>query len=300
MTTVDDNLLQAAAFRRLYPEQYYDKFINQGTRPDGRPLATCRTATIGLGPISSTDASSLIKIGNSSVLVGLKYDIESSNGSSSSSFLRFKVEFSPFFCPDYHLKGRNPELVGCIAERIRHVFTSNGVLDSTQLIVANGKARWVITVSIYVLEHDGCLLDAVVLGVSSALLCSKIPAAKFTKEGRIQRLSTSNSSKSTSDTVVEGKALRLSAVPLGLSFAMYKESLLVDPVLEEEELGSDSISIVIDGQRNIYGLFKTGIQEANSNLIRKCIEAAHLRHRELLALITQAVENHLEESEDDE
>lgn len=36
--------LQADSFKRLYPDQYLAKFIEQGVRPDGRPLALPRQA----------------------------------------------------------------------------------------------------------------------------------------------------------------------------------------------------------------------------------------------------------------
>ena len=34
--------MEASAFARLYPEQYYDKFLAEGARPDGRPLGRAR------------------------------------------------------------------------------------------------------------------------------------------------------------------------------------------------------------------------------------------------------------------
>lgn len=40
--------LQADAFKRLYPEQYLERFLAEGLRPDGRTPAACRPATIGM------------------------------------------------------------------------------------------------------------------------------------------------------------------------------------------------------------------------------------------------------------
>ncbi len=48
--------MDADTFRRLYPDDYLRKFVEQGLRPDGRPLAAARPTSIGLGAVSTADA----------------------------------------------------------------------------------------------------------------------------------------------------------------------------------------------------------------------------------------------------
>ena len=48
--------VDAETFRRLYPHDYLRKFVEQGLRPDGRPLAAARPTSIGLGAVSTADA----------------------------------------------------------------------------------------------------------------------------------------------------------------------------------------------------------------------------------------------------
>lgn len=67
--------LQAEAFQRLYPDQYLAKFVAQGVRPDGRPLALPRATSIGLGVVTTADSSALVKIGSTSVLAGAKCEV---------------------------------------------------------------------------------------------------------------------------------------------------------------------------------------------------------------------------------
>lgn len=38
-----------AAFRLLYPEEFFSKFLSEGVRPDGRPLGRVRPSNIGFG-----------------------------------------------------------------------------------------------------------------------------------------------------------------------------------------------------------------------------------------------------------
>lgn len=67
--------IEADAFQRLYPDQYYAKFIQRGVRPDGRPLALARPTSIALGAVHTADASALVKIGSTTVLAGVKCEV---------------------------------------------------------------------------------------------------------------------------------------------------------------------------------------------------------------------------------
>ena len=44
---------RAAAFQCVHPEQFYQRFISHGIRPDGRLLASCRPMVIGSGHVNS-------------------------------------------------------------------------------------------------------------------------------------------------------------------------------------------------------------------------------------------------------
>lgn len=72
-----EEVLQADAFKKLYPEQYYSRFISQNTRPDGRTLGRARIATVGLGVISTADSSALVRIGATSVIAAVKLEVRS-------------------------------------------------------------------------------------------------------------------------------------------------------------------------------------------------------------------------------
>lgn len=69
------NELQAEAFKRLYPNEYYAKFISKSLRPDGRPLGGARATTIGIHPLESTNSSALVKIGNTTAMAGIKLQV---------------------------------------------------------------------------------------------------------------------------------------------------------------------------------------------------------------------------------
>ena len=67
--------LQASAFKRIYPDQYYAEFISRHLRPDGRQFEEARHATIGVGTVQSADSSALVKLGSTTVLAGVKLEV---------------------------------------------------------------------------------------------------------------------------------------------------------------------------------------------------------------------------------
>lgn len=63
------------AFKRIYPEEYYLKFLEQDVRPDGRNLTDVRNTLISVGTISTANGSSFVKIGTTSVVCGIKAEV---------------------------------------------------------------------------------------------------------------------------------------------------------------------------------------------------------------------------------
>ena len=49
--------MEAAAYKRLYPHEYYRKFLAEETRLDGRPLARARDASVASGAAPPADGS---------------------------------------------------------------------------------------------------------------------------------------------------------------------------------------------------------------------------------------------------
>ena len=72
--TSREQALEPEAFKKLYPEQYYQRFIDSGVRPDGRPFGRCRPTTIGLDAVGTADASALVKVGSTTALAGVKLE----------------------------------------------------------------------------------------------------------------------------------------------------------------------------------------------------------------------------------
>lgn len=81
------------AFKRIYPEDYYLKFLEHKLRPDGRVLNATRKTVITTGSISSADGSSFVKLGSTAVICGIKAEVGPPNPTCSNIRKRLKIFF---------------------------------------------------------------------------------------------------------------------------------------------------------------------------------------------------------------
>ncbi|KAF7469894.1 Hypothetical predicted protein [Marmota monax] len=62
----------AARFKTVEPMEYYRRFLKENCHIDGREFGKFRTTTVNIVPISTTDGSALVKLGNTTVVYGVK------------------------------------------------------------------------------------------------------------------------------------------------------------------------------------------------------------------------------------
>lgn len=86
----------AAVFQRLHPDQYLNRFLDKGYRPDGRRIDAWRDVSINvgkysvllsrlcllLGSIATADGSALVRMGDTTMVCGVKAEIAEPTGSS--------------------------------------------------------------------------------------------------------------------------------------------------------------------------------------------------------------------------
>jgi exosome complex component RRP43 len=65
----------AETFKRVQPSEYYRRFLEQDIRPDGRIFSEFRPTIINTGCISTAHGSAVVRIGNTTVLCGIKAEV---------------------------------------------------------------------------------------------------------------------------------------------------------------------------------------------------------------------------------
>ncbi|GIL45664.1 hypothetical protein Vafri_2868 [Volvox africanus] len=286
--TISDDV-DAEAFKRLYPEQYYDRFLSEGLRPDGRPLGRARAVTIGAGAITSVDGSALVKVGRTTVLAGVRLEIiRPDEMSPSLGQLALSVELAPFSSQEYR-PGRPPDHVSVITEHLTTALLSgDDAVELTSLCIAQGKAAWRASLDLYVLDADGCVLDAALLAALAALRNTRIPPVRTTRDGHYVPVGGGRAGDAGGEGVVESSpiAIGLGRCPLGLTCCLYRGHLLVDPTADEERLAECCVSVVLDQHGRLQGVYKLGGKVlADAGTLVKCTEAARLRYRELSGIM---------------
>ncbi|KAK9836808.1 hypothetical protein WJX74_008486 [Apatococcus lobatus] len=280
--------LEADAFRKLYPHQFYANFLAKHTRPDGRALMQARPVSVTPNAVSSADSSATAKLGDSAAIAGVKLEVAvPAEESPDEGHLAVAVEMAPMSSPDVR-PGRPGEAAQCLAEQVSSILASSDVIPRQQLCIEQGRACWVVYLDIIVLNADGSLLDACLLAAWAALRSLRLPSVILTADGNVEPCDDlpQTSSAAAPEGVWAGRMLQLESQPVAQSCAMMGGKLISDCTAEEERLADTIIIIIVDGRGNLLGLIKAGgTAEAGDMIMQQCIEAAKLRQQDLCRLL---------------
>ncbi len=247
--------------------------LEKGKRLDGRSLNEYRPLSIELGYIPKAEGSALVRLGNTVVLVGIKTGIGSPfPDTPDEGILLVNAEFLPLASPSFE-PGPPDENATELARVVDRSLREIRAVDLSKLAITPGKKVWEIWVDIYVLDHDGNLLDASMLAAMAALSSAKMPEA-----------------------VVEDEEVKLNReklkdpVPVKhrvviVTVGKVDGHLIVDPTLEEESLLDARLAIAVSDDGRIVGMQKMGMGTFTADEVRQAIEMAmessKMLHQEL-------------------
>lgn len=67
--------VEGEAFARLYPRDYFSKFVEKNVRPDGRTLDEERPLNITMDVVSTANSSAMVRAGRSTAVAGVKLEV---------------------------------------------------------------------------------------------------------------------------------------------------------------------------------------------------------------------------------
>ena len=275
MSAVEANL-EAKAFQRLYPDQYFERFLKEGLRLDGRALNVCRPVTVAVQTNPSADASAVVKIGSTSILAGLRLEVMVPKDTApEDGSLVVNVEMTSLSYPEYR-PGKQTATVHTITQALNDLLLRHQIFDTKQLCISPGQAVWVAYLDIYILDACGSLLDACLLAAVAALLSTNLPAVHMTDEGNVERDSTGDTSSDATAAGLVGTPLALSCTPTAMTSGVYGTHLVPDPDHEEEALMDATITTIINEHGHLLGKMRSTIKE------RSRIQHAQHRSNECL------------------
>ncbi len=216
--------------------------VDAGKRLDGRGLADYREIKIEQGLIEKAEGSARVLLGNTQILVGVKVETgEPFPDTPNEGVMTVNAELVPLASPEFET-GPPDETSIELARIVDRGIRESKAIDTEKLVIEAGKKVFVVFVDVYVLNHDGNLIDASALAAVAALMNTKMPNYEI-KDGEVK--------------IKQGYSqLPLRSHPITVTIGKINNKMVVDPGLEEELVMDARISMAVNDEGNSCAIQK--------------------------------------------
>ncbi len=236
-----------------------------GKRIDGRKFDEYRDIKIEYGISKNAEGSAKVTLGNTVVVAGVKMEVgEPFPDRPDEGIMIVNAEFSPIASPEFE-PGPPNEYAIELARVVDRGIRESGAIDTKKLCIKEGEKVWMIFIDIYVMNHDGNLIDASALAAMAALLDAKFP--KLDEEGNVDY------HEHTEDKVPVVK------IPIAVTITKIGNFLFVDANKKEEDVMDARITITSTDVIN--GVQKGGSMGLTQDELNECIDLAVKKAKEL-------------------
>lgn len=228
----------------LIKRKQIEQLIEKGKRIDGREPNEYREFKLEQGIIERAEGSARVRLGKTEVVVGTKVEMgEPFSDTPNEGVLTVNAELVPLASPDFEA-GPPDETSIELARIVDRGIRESKVIDTEKLCIEPGKKVFVVFVDVYVLNHDGNLIDASALAAMAALMNTKMSNYEV-KDGEVK--------------IKSGYVqLPIKQHPITVTFAKIGDKLVVDPGIEEEQVMDARLSMAIDDDGDICAIQKGG------------------------------------------
>ncbi|MEM2093083.1 MAG: exosome complex protein Rrp42 [Candidatus Bathyarchaeia archaeon] len=243
------------------------QLISKGKRLDGRDLYDYRDIKVEQGIIEKAEGSAKVLLGKTEVMVGVKVEVgQPFQDTPNDGVLTVNAELVPLASPTFE-PGPPDENSIELARVVDRGIRESKAIDLPKLCIEPGKKVFVLFVDIYVLNHDGNLIDASALAALAALKNTKIFNYEV-QEGEVK--------------IKPGYTpLQLQTHPIAITFAKINDKLVADPWLEEEQVMDARLTITTDDQGRICAVQKGGSGYFTTKQIMEAAQIARDKAQEI-------------------
>ncbi|MGB8780584.1 MAG: exosome complex protein Rrp42 [Candidatus Bathyarchaeia archaeon] len=243
------------------------QMIDKEKRMDGRDLTDYREMKIEQGIIERAEGSARVLLGKTEVVVGVKIEMgEPFPDTPNEGVLTVNAELTPIASPAFEAGPPGEDSIE-LARIVDRGIRESKAIDTEKLVIEAGKKVFVVFVDIYVLNHDGNLIDASALAAVAALLNTKM-ANYEVKEGEVK--------------IKPGyEKLPINKRPITVTVAKIGNKLVVDPMLEEEQVMDARISMAIDDDGHICAIQKGGSGYFEPNQVLEAAKIIEQKAKEM-------------------
>jgi exosome complex component RRP42 len=218
------------------------QLIEKGKRLDERGLLDYRDIKIEQGVIEKAEGSARVLLGRTQVLVGVKVELGTPFPDTPNEGVQtVNAELVPLASPNFE-PGPPDENSIELARIVDRGIRESKAINTEKLCIEPGKKVFVVFIDVYVLNHDGNLIDASALAAMSALLNTKMPNYEI-KDGELK--------------IKQGYTqLPMRNHPITVTVGKINNTLIVDPWLEEEQVMDSRLTMAINDDGNICAIQK--------------------------------------------
>ncbi|KON32117.1 RNA-binding protein [miscellaneous Crenarchaeota group-1 archaeon SG8-32-3] len=233
--------MTSSSITRVKLKQIAEK-IEKAKRLDGRGLNDYREIKIEQGVIEKAEGSARVLLGKTEVLVGTKVETGAPfPDTPNNGVLTVNAELVPLASPDFE-PGPPDENSIELARIVDRGIRESEAIDTEKLCIEPGKRVFVVFVDVYVLNHDGNLIDASALAAVAALMNTKMPNYEVKDDELI---------------IKQGYTpLPIKSHPITVTLGKIKDKLIVDPWLEEEQAIDARLTMAFNNEGNICAIQK--------------------------------------------
>ena len=220
------------------------ELLSSGKRVDGREPTEYREIQVESGVIERAEGSARVRLGKTEVMVGVKIETGAPFPDvPDKGVLAVNVELVPLGSPAFEPGPPGEDAVE-LARVVDRGIRESKAIDLEKLCVEPGKNVFVVFVDVYVLNHDGNLIDASALAALAALLNTKM--FKYTVEdGEIKKQPGYT-------------PLPMINYPVSVTFAKIGDKLILDAGFDEEQVMDTRLTMALDQDGSICAIQKGG------------------------------------------
>jgi len=221
-----------------------EQTIEKNKRLDDRSSTDYREIKIEQGVIEKAEGSARVLLGKTQVLVGIKVETgEPFPDTPNDGVMTVNAELVPLASPNFE-PGPPDENSIELARVVDRGIRESHAIDTEKLCIEPGKKVFVVFVDVYVLNHDGNLIDASAMAAMAALMNTKMPNYEI-KDGELK--------------IKQGYTpLPMKSHPVTVTIGKINGHLIVDPWIEEESVMDSRITFTTNEDGNICAIQKGG------------------------------------------
>lgn len=273
MSITPSNLQLVPTIRK----DYIISLLKDGKRVDGRSPSDIRPISLVTNYVPRADGSAYVKLGDTIVLTGVKIEPGAPYPDNpNEGVLIVNAEFVPLASPLFE-PGPPDENAYELARVIDRSFRESRALNLSKLGIIPGKKVLILWTDVYVLNHNGNLIDASAISTLVALLTTKIPKVIINGDQIVLEKSPDN------------EFLEITKKVITATVAKIGPYIVADPIDEEEIIADVRLSVSFDESGEIVGIQKSGMGFLTMSELDEMVELAWKTANNYLRAISEQI-----------